>query len=372
MDSTAFSLLGSSNSEVDGNQEIELSIGSLNILIGPSGSSRLSDLTKSDPSASNPKIEEILESSEGSSSKANSPVILEKTSIAGGDEIEEIFKLEGEEHQPCREDFSTGSNGVLKAQRPRIIISEEEERNNIRSSKEVDNSVETSELEDLLICLDDTSDNSVETWKTGLELSEDNNSIFSSFNSNVSRKHQVLVIIGDNSEEVDENNNPVINPANVNRGSNHLAEGETAESLATREKIRLSANEWEIIREAVQHGTPIPADSSKDMLFGYHYALRQQAKRLAREKSEIQKRKESAIAASDAARKARSDASYSNARRNRRHGSRYDNLKYSDRQSISKNLESSTERKYSTKNSRGSTSSSTSIPTHNKTKSRRP
>jgi hypothetical protein len=77
------------------------------------------------------------------------------------------------------------------------------------------------------------------------------------------------------------------------------------------------------------------------MLLGYHYALRQQAKQLAQEKIEIQRRKDSAIAASNAAHKAQSDASYSNARKNRRHGSRYDNLEYSDRQSISKNLDSS-------------------------------
>jgi hypothetical protein len=77
------------------------------------------------------------------------------------------------------------------------------------------------------------------------------------------------------------------------------------------------------------------------MLLGCHYTLRQQAKQLAREKIEIQRRKDSAIAASEAARKARSDASYSNARKNRRHGSRYDNLEYSDRKSISKNLDSS-------------------------------
>jgi hypothetical protein len=74
------------------------------------------------------------------------------------------------------------------------------------------------------------------------------------------------------------------------------------------------------------------------MLLGYHYALRQQVKQLAKEKIEIQKRKDSAIAASDAARRARSDASYTN-RRHHRHGSRYKNLKYSERQSISKNLD---------------------------------
>jgi hypothetical protein len=40
------------------------------------------------------------------------------------------------------------------------------------------------------------------------------------------------------------------------------------------------------------------------MLLGYHYALRQQAKQLEKEKIEIQKRKYSAIAASNAARRA--------------------------------------------------------------------
>jgi hypothetical protein len=69
-------------------------------------------------------------------------------------------------------------------------------------------------------------------------------------------------------------------------------------------KIRLSVDEWRIIRKAVEHGTPIPSNSSKDMLLGYHYALRQQAKQLAKEKIEIQRTKDSAIAASNAARKA--------------------------------------------------------------------
>jgi hypothetical protein len=59
-----------------------------------------------------------------------------------------------------------------------------------------------------------------------------------------------------------------------------------------------------------------------------------------KDRIEIQKRKDSAIAASGAARRARSDASYRN-RRHHRHGLRYENLEYSERQSISKNLDSS-------------------------------
>jgi hypothetical protein len=84
----------------------------------------------------------------------------------------------------------------------------------------------------------------------------------------------------------------------------------------------------------------MPTNSSKNMLLGYHYALRQHAKQLTKERIEIQKRKDSAIAASDATRRARSDASYTN-KTHHRHGSRFENLDYSERQSISKNLGSS-------------------------------
>jgi hypothetical protein len=78
MNSMAFSLLANSSSELDKNQEMELTIGSLSILIGPSGSSRLSDPTKQDPSASEPETAAMMEYSEGSSSEVNSPVSLEE------------------------------------------------------------------------------------------------------------------------------------------------------------------------------------------------------------------------------------------------------------------------------------------------------
>jgi hypothetical protein len=152
---------------------------------------RLSDPVKPGPSASEPETVAMSKSSEGSSSEVNSPVSLAETEegkIAGGDE--------------------TMKNRDLEVQ-----------------------------LEDLMICYDHTSDKSTDTWKTGLELSEDDNSIFSSFNSKLDNRYQVLTIVEDNSEEFDKNNNPVLNPANINRGANHLAEGETADSLAAREKV---------------------------------------------------------------------------------------------------------------------------------------
>jgi hypothetical protein len=141
MNLTAFLLLANSSAEFDENQEMELTIGSLSILIGPSGSSRLSDLTKQDPSASEPETVAMMEYSEGSSSEVNSPVSLgevQKGKIAEDDETMENFDV-----------------GV--------------------------------QLEDLTICLNDISDKSTDTWKTGLELSEDGDSIFLSFKSNIGK-----------------------------------------------------------------------------------------------------------------------------------------------------------------------------------------
>jgi hypothetical protein len=74
MNLTGFSLLANNNPEVDGNQEMDLTIGSLNFRVGSLGSTRLSDLAKSDPSASETKTITVSESSVGSSSEVNSPV----------------------------------------------------------------------------------------------------------------------------------------------------------------------------------------------------------------------------------------------------------------------------------------------------------
>jgi hypothetical protein len=120
MKSTAFSLLASSSTEVDESQEKELTIGSLSILIGPSGSSRLSDSTKPDPSASKPKTVVMLESSEGSSSEVNSPVSLGKAKIAKGDKIREKLDLEETTRKTHNStmDFAAESSGVSKKSTP--------------------------------------------------------------------------------------------------------------------------------------------------------------------------------------------------------------------------------------------------------------
>jgi hypothetical protein len=89
MNLTAFSLLANSNPEVGRNQEMDLTIGSLNFRIGSSGSIRLSDLAKPDPSASETKIIAMSESSVGSSNEVNSPVSFAITKNTG-EKIEEL------------------------------------------------------------------------------------------------------------------------------------------------------------------------------------------------------------------------------------------------------------------------------------------
>jgi hypothetical protein len=123
---------------------MELTIGSLDIIIGPSGSSRFSDSTKPDPSANKPETEETLESSEGSSSEVNSPVSLEKAPIAEGDKIRENFDSEERAYQTHSnaKDFAVGSSGVSKVHQLCVIITEAEEENNSKGSKKVDRQVD--------------------------------------------------------------------------------------------------------------------------------------------------------------------------------------------------------------------------------------
>jgi hypothetical protein len=123
---------------------MELTIGSLSIFVGPSGSSRLSDSTKLGPSVSKPETEIIVESSEGSSSEVNSLVSLGKAPIAESDKIRENFDSEERTRQThnSTRDFAVGSSGVSKVHQLCIIITEAKEENNNEGSKKVDRQVD--------------------------------------------------------------------------------------------------------------------------------------------------------------------------------------------------------------------------------------
>jgi hypothetical protein len=152
-------------------QDMDLTIGSLNFRVGSLGLICLSETAKPDPSASKAKTIAMTESSVGSSSEANSPVSFATAKITAG----KITELD-----------ETMENLDLKDQ-----------------------------LEDFMISHDDASDKSTDTWKIGLKLHEDDKTIFSSFNSKFDNRYQVLAIVGDNSEEFDENNNPVLDDPQV-------------------------------------------------------------------------------------------------------------------------------------------------------------
>jgi hypothetical protein len=40
-----------------------------------------------------------------------------------------------------------------------------------------------------------------------------------------------------------------------------------------KEKIHISTGEWRIIISAINHGMEVPADSRREVLMGYQYAL---------------------------------------------------------------------------------------------------
>jgi hypothetical protein len=217
MNLTAFSLPANINSKVNGNQisfgtvdfqphpptltpvltsldqEMDLAIEILNFHVGSLGSIRLSDPSKSDLLAGKTVTMAMSESSGSSSSEVNSPVSF-TTMEKMEDKIKELDKT--------MENLDLGEQSG-----------------------------------DFMVCCGSISDKSIDTWKTGLELHEDDQTIFSSYNRKFDNLYQILAIIGANSEEFDDNNNPVLNPANVTGGTNHLAEGDTAEYLTTRAKF---------------------------------------------------------------------------------------------------------------------------------------
>jgi hypothetical protein len=177
---------------------------------------------------------------------------------------------------------------------------------------------------------------------SGLELYNDEETIFSlDANHNISSQHQVYVIIDETSEEFGDNNNPIINPQNLGRGTKYRTKGDTDATVAARVTVRLTAIEWETIKAASNYGGVLPPYSSRNILMGYEYALHRHGKCLQQERSEIRERRKSVSAASKLLREEHSNTSYTNRGRHHRHGSRVDNLEHGDRRNLARNIESS-------------------------------
>jgi hypothetical protein len=99
---------------------------------------------------------------------------------------------------------------------------------------------------------------------------------FATESSGVSRSvHQLCVIITEATEENNYEGNEEVDMQVDKPKSNSKKE---------KEKIHVSTGEWRIIMSAINHGTEVPADSKREVLMGYQYALHQRRKKLREEK----------------------------------------------------------------------------------------
>jgi hypothetical protein len=163
MNSTVFSLLSNTNLKIDENQitfgavdfqphpptlapvfasldqEMDLTIRSLNFRVGSLGLVRLSDPINSDPSAEKTASAAKSETSIGSSSKVNSPVSFKP--IKKGSTVEELDEI--------MENLDLGESSGYSD-----MDSDENFENNYHPGK------------DFMICCDNISDKSTNMWKT--------------------------------------------------------------------------------------------------------------------------------------------------------------------------------------------------------------
>jgi hypothetical protein len=90
--------------------------------------------------------------------------------------------------------------------------------------------------------------------------------------------HQLCVIITEAAEENDHAHNAAID-AQVDKSRSN--------SKKQKEKIHISTGEWRIIMSAINHGREVPANSRREVLMGYQYALHQHKKRLREERDNV-------------------------------------------------------------------------------------
>jgi hypothetical protein len=93
--------------------------------------------------------------------------------------------------------------------------------------------------------------------------------------------HQVCVIITEAAEENNDDDNLVVDTQGNNPRSNSGKE---------KEKIYVSAGEWRIIMSTINHGIEVPANSRREVLMGYQYALHQHKQKLQAEKKQAQEK----------------------------------------------------------------------------------
>jgi hypothetical protein len=103
---------------------------------------------------------------------------------------------------------------------------------------------------------------------------------FATESSGVSRSiYQLCVIITEAAEENKEEDDAQVNKTKSN-------------GKKEKEKVHVSTGEWKLIMIAVNHGTDVPANSRREVLMGYQYALHQHRKKLREEEEELRRSQE--------------------------------------------------------------------------------
>jgi hypothetical protein len=132
---------------------------------------------------------------------------------------------------------------------------------------------------------------------------------FTTGSSGVSRSiHQLCVIITEAAEENNHADNKEVDMQVDKLRSNGKKE---------KEKVHISTGEWRMIMSAINHGTDVPADSRKEVLMGYQYALHQRRKKLREEKDMFMRSQDNNSASSGRCWDEYSDASESSIERRR-------------------------------------------------------
>jgi hypothetical protein len=192
---------------------MDLAIGRVNFCIGSLGSVRLSDPINSGPSAGKNADAVTSKTSVGSSSEINSPV-----SIMPMNNKRNTMKELGE---------------IMK----NLDLEESSGYSDMASNENLDNINNYSE-EDFMACYGNISGNSKDTWRLGLKLRDDEHTVPSSGSGHYdSNRHQVCVIINDTSEEFVAENNPIMNPQNLERGAKHKKKEKQSQPLRQGKKF---------------------------------------------------------------------------------------------------------------------------------------
>jgi hypothetical protein len=150
-------------------------------------------------------------------------------------------------------------------------------RSSIGSSSEANSPVSLAAIENLQEKLEEPDKTG---QKTIVEAAVDKSGDIASRSSDISRSiHQLCIIITEAAEE--ESNHT------SNKEVDMQVDKVRSNGKKEKEKVHVSAREWRMIMTAVNHGTDVPADSRREVLMGYQYALHQRKKKLRQERDMI-------------------------------------------------------------------------------------